>query len=231
MVTIAFRGTAAAAHERREAHPVAPTDLSSRLPRLVLASRSPRRRQLLSEHGLAHDAVPMLVDDALLAPGPVPAEQWVVALAYLKAAAGADPLRASGGTRPALVLGADTVCVKDGRVLGQPRDAADAAQMLRLLQDGWHEVVTGVALLRTDDLAWRSLLVDRATVRVGHLGEERIAQYVASGQWMGKAGGYNLGERLEAGWPIEYDGDPTTIVGLPMRALVARLESLFSGAG
>ena len=56
------------------------------------------------------------------------------------------------------------------------------------------------------------------------MGPARIDEYVATGEWSGKAGAYNLSERMAAGWPIEYDGDPTTIMGLPMRALLARLE-------
>jgi septum formation protein len=203
--------------------------LSERLPRLVLASQSPRRRQLLNESGLAHEAVHPGVDDGILATGDVPAGQWVAALAYFKAAAGADAVDAEaraareGGL---LVLGADTVCVHGSELLGQPRDAEDAAQMLRKMEDASHDVVTGVALLwvSTAGDRRRELLVDRARVRVGPLGPARIDEYVATGEWSGKAGAYNLSERMAAGWPIEYDGDPTTIMGLPMRALLARLE-------
>jgi septum formation protein len=210
---------------RPEADAVGPSNLSSRLPRLVLASQSPRRRQLLASYGLAHEATHPGIDDGVLFPGEVSAEEWVAALAYLKAAAGADAQRRSGAA-PALVLGADTVCVKDGRLIGQPADASDAERILRLLQDGSHEVVTGVAFVRTDEPEARHLWIDRATVQVGHLGEERIRAYVQNGQWRGKAGAYNLAERIEAGWPIQYEGDPTTVMGLPMRGLLSRLERL-----
>jgi len=126
------------------------------------------------------------------------------------------------------------MCLKDGRLLGQPADAADAEAMLRSLENGAHEVLTGVALLRVepDGSRTREVLVDRAWVRVGSIGAERIREYVASGEWRGKAGAYNLFERIDAGWPIEYSGDPTTVMGLPMRALVSRLERLAAaGAG
>jgi septum formation protein len=187
----------------------------------ILASQSPRRRQLLTQHGIAHEARHPGIDDAQLQPGQVTPEMWTAALAYLKAmaaAAGMPP----GGTW--LVVGADTVCVKDGQLVGQPADEADARRILELLQDGEHDVVTGVALLQGN--AWRHLFVDRARVRVGHIGEHRIQEYLASGEWKGKAGAYNLLERIEAGWPIEYSGDPTTIMGLPMRALLTRLAAL-----
>ncbi len=200
--------------------------LSERLPRLVLASRSPRRRRLLSEHGLAHDAVQPAIDDGQLQRGQASPAQWVAALAYLKAAAGAHCV--GPARQPTLFLGADTVCLKDGQIIGQPADAADARRIIRLLRSGSHEVLTGVALLRVepDGARTREVLVDRARVSVGPLSDLQIETYIASGQWQGKAGAYNLSERLEAGWPIQFDGDPSTIMGLPMRALIARLERL-----
>jgi septum formation protein len=222
-------GVRADAPSRGQEDRVVQTNLSSRLPRLVLASTSPRRGQLLAEAGLPHEATHPGIDDGLLAPGAVSADQWVAALAHLKAVSGAEIVRRSGAP-VALVIGADTVCIKDGKFLGKPRDAADAERILRLLQDGSHQVVTGVALVRTDDPGWRTHLVDRATVIVGHLGDERIAAYVNSGQWRGKAGAYNLGERIEAGWPIKYQGDPTTVMGLPMKALLGRLGRLAGAA-
>jgi predicted house-cleaning NTP pyrophosphatase (Maf/HAM1 superfamily) len=66
-------------------------------------------------------------------------------------------------------------------------------------------------------------------VRVGHIPDLEIEWYLASGQWRGKAGAYNLSERLTAGWPIEYDGDPGTIMGLPMRKLTGRLAAFVAG--
>jgi septum formation protein len=68
------------------------------------------------------------------------------------------------------------------------------------------------------------MFTDRATVRLGRIAPPEIDGYVASGQWRGKAGAYNLAERLEAGWPITYEGDPGTIMGLPMRRLAPLLR-------
>lgn len=195
--------------------------LGSRLPRVLLASKSPRRRLLLQEAGIEHGVVESGVDDGQLAPGPVPAGQWVAALAYLKAAAAAAKL---GGGEPAIVLGADTVVVDDGEIIGQPRDAADAERILRRLVGGEHEVVTGVALL-DPETGLRDLMVDRAQVQVGEVSDAAIADYLASGRWRGKAGAYNLSERLEAGWPIRFQGDPGTIMGLPIRRLPERLAA------
>ncbi|HHN77617.1 MAG TPA: septum formation protein Maf [Phycisphaerales bacterium] len=191
--------------------------------RLILASRSPRRRALLSRAGIAHEVrVASGVDDSDLHPGGTPAENWVASLAYLKARAVADSLDPD---EPAVVLGADTVCVLDGAIIGQPTDREDARRIIRSFEGRRHDVLTGVALVdqRGETL---DLFVDRARVRVGEIGDEAIETYLDSGDWRGKAGAYNLFERLEAGWPIEFEGDETTIVGLPMGAMRRRLRAL-----
>lgn len=198
-----------------------------RLPRIFLASRSPRRRLLLTEHGIEHDAEHPGLEDSGLEPGRVSAEQWVAALAYLKAAAGLQVYRAAPGRYGPLLLGADTVCVRDGRLIGTPEDAEEAAAMIRGMRDGAHDVVTGVALIEAET-GRRHLFVDRASVRVGHIPDSAIDAYIASGDWRGKAGGYNLRERIDAGWPIEFDGDATTIMGLPMAALGRALGRLYA---
>lgn len=191
---------------------------------VCLASRSPRRRELLNEFGFEHLSQHPGVEDSLLEPGIVTPEQWVAALAYLKAAMGAT-LEWKLGGRPALILGADTVCVKDRALIGTPVDAGDAARIIRLLSDGTHAVVTGVALIDVES-GRRVSFVDRAVVHVGPLPTDEIERYVASGDWAGKAGAYNLRERITAGWPIRFEGDATTIMGLPMGVLVPRLASL-----
>jgi septum formation protein len=196
--------------------------------RVHLASRSPRRRELLDGAGIEHVASHPGVDDGQLAPGNVSPESWVMALAYLKASTAARTAKdQSLGGR--VVLGADTIVVHHGAMMGQPTDAADVRRMIVAMRDDVHDVVTGVALL--DPVTGRrELFVDRAVVRVGHVSDSEIDAYVASAQWRGKAGAYNLSERIAAGWPIEYDGDPGTIMGLPMRKLTGRLAA-FVAAG
>lgn len=187
---------------------------------LFLASKSPRRADLLRRHGFAFEQVSSGVDDALLVKGAVTPAEWVAALAHLKARAGARSLGARSGE--GVVLGSDTVVVKNGRVIGQPVDADDARRIIESLQRGEHEVVTGVALLAPG--RGRVLFTDAARVRVGDIGAERVEWYVSSGAWAGKAGAYNLEERLADGWPIEYEGDPGTIMGLPMARLAPVLR-------
>lgn len=199
--------------------PVGPGQRPSR--RIVLASRSARRRALLEQHGIAHEAVDPPVCDSGLEPGRVATAGWVMALAYLKAWSVASRLGRSADAP--VVIGADTVVVLDGEVIGQPRDADDARRIIRSLEGVRHDVLTGVALV-DPAVGRREMFFDRATVDVGAIGRGSIESYIAGGEWAGKAGAYNLDERLRAGWPIRYEGDPTTIVGLPMSILPERLS-------
>lgn len=204
----------------------APSDPS---PWLYLASASPRRRRLLLEHGIPHIAEAPPLDDGTLDPGDADPARWVAALAYLKAAAALRRLDREG-RGPYVILGADTIVVKAGRIIGQPSDAEHARSILMALAGGEHSVLTGVALLTpqghvASPLArGRSIFTDRATVCVGAIEPAEIDNYVASGQWRGKAGAYNLAERVEAGWPLTYEGDAGTIMGLPMRRLAPLLH-------
>lgn len=195
-----------------------------KLPRLFLASRSARRRELLLDAGIDHDAEHPGVEDSLLEPGRATPAEWVMALAYLKARAGRDVLRARGVTEARLVIGADTACVLDGALIGTPRDEREAEGMIRAFMGREHEVVTGVALIDTGS-GRRELFADTARVSMGRIAEASLSEYLASGEYSGKAGGYNLRERVRAGWPISYTGDPATIMGLPMQSLRRKLSA------
>jgi septum formation protein len=189
---------------------------------LVLASRSPRRRLLLEQAGVAAEIDPPPLDDADLRPGAGTPRGWVLALAHLKSRAAAE-CSSLGGER--LILAADTIVAKGDAIIGQPRDATEAAQIVRTLRTGRHCVLTGVSLL---DLATgaQDLFFDEALVEVGEIDDRTIEQYVESGDWRGKAGAYNLTERLAAGWPIRVSGDPATVMGLPISRLLPRLTRL-----
>lgn len=195
-------------------------------PLLALASKSPRRRELLAEAGLEHEVIQSGVDDGRLSAGAVDPAHWVTALAYMKAAAGLGQWNAHQQGRDAVVLGADTVCVIDAdtgpEVIGQPEDADHARAIITRFENAPHRVLTGVALLHSRSGA-HELFATQATVRVGRIPPEDLSDYLRSGNWHGKAGAYNLFERLDAGWPIEFDGDAHTIVGLPIADLLPRL--------
>ncbi len=193
-------------------------------PPLLLASRSPRRRELLIEARIAHEVRAADLDDGdLVAPAGCDPLHWVTALAHLKARRVADeaPER--------VVLGADTVVVKNGVIIGQPRDEWHAGEIVRTLRDGEHMVATGVAVLAAG--MRRTLFVDVARVIVGAIDDESIDAYVASGDWRGKAGAYNLAERRAAGWPLRCAGDPATVMGLPVKRLAPVLGRLAAGSG
>lgn len=188
-----------------------------------LASRSPRRKLLLEEAGIAVVVQPPQIDDGKLQAKNVSAEHWVAAMALLKALDVANRLQSKEKTNAGTVLAADTVCVHRGKILGQPRDAIHARNMIQSLANATHRTISGVCLIRLCD-AQRVLLVEETTVHIGNLTDVDIDQYIDSNQWQGKAGGYNLIERVENGWPMRWDGDPTTVMGLPMDRLLPLLK-------
>ncbi|MFO0861524.1 MAG: Maf family protein [Phycisphaerales bacterium] len=205
-------------------------------PLIWLASRSPRRRQLLTEAGIRHIAEhPGIEDSELETTGRRP-EQWVASLAYLKAMAGAAAARIRLWEESVLVLGSDTACVQDGRMIGTPCSAEEAGAMLRSFRSATHRVVTGVALVGLDRDEFgvprlRTLCTCEADVRWGDVGEDEIERYLASNAWQGKAGAYNLRERVEAGWPIEIRGGEDTVMGLPIEAVRKKVRALSERAG
>lgn len=200
-------------------------------PLLLLASRSPRRQELLRAAGIDFVAAQPTLDDGDLHPGDADAERWVAAMAYLKAAAAVRQglHTALDTSRPVgVVLGADTVVSLRGRIIGQPRDRDDAERILRELADAEHDVLTGVALV-CPATGRRDIWTDRARVEVGPIADVEIESYLESNAWRGKAGAYNLSERIAAGWPIRYEGDAGTIMGLPAVAVARRLDAWARG--
>ncbi len=191
--------------------------------RLILASRSPRRARLLEEAGIAFEQVEPPFDDP-----PQPhvhglddARALAADLALSKAISALEALPApsTAASPEPIVLGADTICVRDdGTLIGQPHDEADARTMIRQFAGRSHRVITGVALI--GPTVRRRTLADVAVVRLGDLDEASLEAYLATGQWRGKAGGYNLFDRQADGWPIEVEGDPSTVVALPMQRLL-----------
>lgn len=185
----------------------------ARLPPLVLASASPRRAEILRAVGWPYEAQPADTDETPRA-GEDPVA-YVERLARAKAEAVAV-------ARPgSLVLGADTVVVAGGALLGKPRDAADARRMLRQLSGGWHEVLTGIALVGAAESARVMVAHERTRVRFAALTAAEIDWYVATGEPADKAGAYAVQGRA-ALFIAEIAGDYWNVVGLPVR-LVYRL--------
>ena len=189
-------------------------------PQLVLASNSPRRRDLLRQAGYRFDVRPPPVGEGgVQAARPV--GPYVESLAYLKATAAIE----AHGLTDGLVLGADTVVELGGRLLGKPADEADARRILSDLSGTEHRVVTGLALV--DLVAGRRLLAHEVTrIRMAAMTPEEIEAYVASGEALGKAGAYAIQETGDR-YVEEVDGSFTNVVGLPM----ALLERMLKAAG
>ncbi|MEO1007245.1 MAG: Maf family protein [Planctomycetota bacterium] len=193
------------------------------MPPLVLASGSVRRAEILRGAGIPFEQRPAALDDGHLRPPPgTPAAAWTVALAYLKAWAVDRECRGLGW-----VLGADTVCEVGGEIVGKPRDAGAARRMLERMVGGAQRVVTGLALLTPG--GGRVLAAEVATVAFGPIEPRTLDAYIESGSWRGKAGGYNLTERLADGWPIAVEGDPEAVVGLPIRVLQRMIAAATAG--
>ena len=189
---------------------------ASAAPRLVLASASPRRLELLRQIGLEPAATFPLDIDETPRSGETP-RLLAVRLALEKARAGA-------ALRPdAFVLAADTVVAVGRRVLGKPEDAAEAARMLALLSGRAHMVLTAVALGAPGGRIAQRLSETR--VRFKRLTAAEIDAYVASGEWQGKAGGYGVQGRAGA-FVLSLSGSYTGVVGLQLYETTALLAGL-----
>ena len=185
--------------------------------RLILASASPRRRELLEGLGLAFEVRPVDIDES---PGEgEEAPALVRRLAREKAAA-----IENDGDSDDVVLAADTLVVLDGRVLGKPVDAADARRMLGSLAGRTHTVLTGVAIRDLGNGDER-VTVSSTDVTIGALDPERIAWYVSTGEPMDKAGAYAI-QGLGALLVESIRGNYTNVVGLPLPAVRATLAAL-----
>ena len=181
--------------------------------RLILASASPRRRELLRQSGFDPIVHPANIDEDAVPPGLSPRE-LALHLARSKA------LAVAGIFPDDLVLGADTVVAVGASCMSKPADQADARRMLRLLSGTTHQVITGVCLLgQARKLC--VLKVIQSTVRMRPLSEAQIEACLADGQWRGKAGAYGIQDNDP--FVQRIDGSYSNIVGLPMEATARML--------
>lgn len=200
-----------------------------KLPKLILASGSPRRAEILNSVGWEFERRGAELDETPVG-GETP-EEHVRRLAYAKARQVA--IRSDRG----LVLGADTIVVTAGMLIGKPADEAEAERMIRALSGSWHEVLTGVALVRAagipsfdgEEPTARDSIVDIQTTRVKFsvMTDDEIRFLVRQGDPLDKAGAYAV--QAQAALFIEkIDGDYWNVVGLPV-SLLYRMISRFEG--
>lgn len=174
---------------------------------LHLASRSPRRAELLGRLGLEFGTIDLDLPERQGADEP--AAHYVRRVAREKAGAGLLQVMAVPG---ALVLGADTEVILDGAVFGKPVDAADAGSMLRKLAGRTHEVITAVAVVSAGS---EVQAVSTSLVTFGEMSESAIEAYLATGEWDGKAGAYAIQGRAQA-YIAHLAGSYSGVMGLPL---------------
>jgi septum formation protein len=183
--------------------------------RLILASASPRRRELLAQAGFTFEVQPAHVNE-----DPIPNEDptaYVVRLARDKAEAVFAQLR----DPKSIVLGADTTVTLDGHILAKPENPADAARMLRMLSGRTHRVVTGIALASEDGT---EVAAEITGVQFLTISDEEIAAYIETGEPMDKAGAYGI-QGYAARWIPRIEGCYFNVVGLPLALVTNILQS------
>lgn len=179
--------------------------------RMILASASPRRRELLAQAGYTFRVVVPDVDESAFPSGTSDPRKHAEALALAKARSVAPRFPDS------LVIGADTLIDFRGRIIGKAADAAEAEQITRKLFSAPHKVITGLALVRLSD----STEVVRSDVTIVYprkMTEEQIARHIAGGSWEGKAGAYAIQETGDE-FVDHIEGSLTNVMGLPMELL------------
>lgn len=185
--------------------------------RLVLASQSPRRRQLLANLGLKFDIIPPLVEETL--------EPWDSPIEYAERLSLYKARNVATVARDAVVIAADTIVVSEDQILGKPGTPEEALAMLRLLSGRKHQVITGVAVI--DVPTGRELVESEVTrVEFRDLSDEQIRCYVATGEPMDKAGAYGI-QGYGALLVSRIEGCYYNVVGLPL----ARLDAMLSRLG
>ena len=183
--------------------------------KLILASASPRRKEILAEGGLSFSVRPQDIDESVY--DGIEPRLMVQLLAASKAA------KAVQGENE-VILGADTVVVCDGKVLGKPKDAAEAEEMLSMLSGRTHSVYTGIAVLRGDDGTMRTH-AEETLVTFRTLTKEEIRAYIETGEPMDKAGAYGIQGKGGA-LVSETEGDFQNVVGLPLGAVLRLMAEM-----
>ena len=176
--------------------------------KLILASRSPRRAEILRSVGWPFEVSVAGVDETPL--NHEPPDAYVRRLSIAKAEAVAATLNEG------LVLGADTTVVIDNQILSQPIDDDDARRMLKMLSGRWHEVLTAVALVRASNKSETKVGLETTRVRFAAVSDAEIEWYVSSGEPLDKAGAYGIQEKA-ALFIEQIQGDYFNVMGLPIR--------------
>lgn len=185
---------------------------------IILASASPRRRQLLAKAGYKFKVVASNIDEAAFSAEGVSTQEYAerLALAKAKDVAGRFP--------DSLVIGADTVVDFKGEIIGKPADAEDAEAITRKLFSAPHKVITGVAIVRLRDNT-EIVESDTTTVYPQNMSEQQIEEHIKGGSWQDKAGAYAIQETGEK-FVERIEGSLTNVMGFPMELVQRLLEKV-----
>ncbi len=188
--------------------------------KLILASGSPRRAEILHNAGFEFSVCATDTDETRLDGESV--TDYVKRVAALKAVDAAARARREGDS--AIVIAADTVVFADGQILGKPKDADDARRMLRILSGGAHDVVTGFAIMRSSDTA-PTVGVETTRVHFAALSDAEIDEYVRTGEPMDKAGSYGI-QGIGGKFVTKIEGCYFNVMGLPLARVWKSLRKL-----
>lgn len=185
--------------------------------KIILASGSPRRRELLTQIGISFEVVKAEGEEKITTDDP---EEAVKELAMQKAQ------EVAGRVDADVVIGADTVVAVDGEIMGKPKDPEDAVRMIHRIQGRDHEVLTGVAvILKKGEVETTINFAETTCVHVFPMTEEEIQAYVASKEPMDKAGAYGI-QGLFAAYVSGIEGDYNNVVGLPVGRLYQEVKAI-----
>ncbi|MHC4069491.1 MAG: Maf family protein [Planctomycetota bacterium] len=185
---------------------------------IILASTSPRRRQLLSEWGYKFRVVEPEIDESAFETEDVSPCEYASKLALAKAKS------VAGKFADSFVIGADTVGDFEGRIIGKPADAEDAERITRMLFGSPHRVITAVAIVRVKDNI-EIIKSDVTTVYPKRISEQQIAEHIKGRSWEGKAGAYAIQETGDE-FVERLEGSLTNVMGFPMELLGRMLSSV-----
>lgn len=197
---------------------------------VVLASSSPRRREMLERAGMDVVVRVPQIDDALLPVRAAHVARDCMALAWFKAAQVLRQERpgelAACGARA--VIAADTACVLGSAALGKPADDREARAMIEGSAGRAQRVWSGACVLSLDG-SQRRMLCAAATVRFGDVPRAMIEDHIASGRWRGKAGGYDIADLVSHGWPVTILGEEAVVRGMPLQDILRTVSALAPG--
>lgn len=194
--------------------------------KIILASKSPRRQGLLRNIGIDFEVIVSNYDEKSLCASDMGPREYAAALARKKAEASIAAIRTEKGVEQ-LIIGADTIVVLNGEILGQPENAGDARRMLKMLSGAANQVITGVAVLGLKDGKKTFHSASESTlVYFKHLSDHEIDEYIKTGEPLDKAGAYGI-QGVASLFVEEIEGCYFNVVGLP----IMRLSKLFARHG